>query len=308
MIEQINKAGKIYIWGAADMGKNALEYCRNGFTIAGFIDKRANSGFHEFCSKQVMAPSLFFAKDTGEKINIIIAVRYPIEVINWIMQETDYSHISIYIFDGRNSGNPLLYEVQNGEICVPEYMNKRFKEWKEYAVHYSKLNPFILKMFQTALDWIDEYGKETRICELGCGSGQFANMLFDHGYMEYTGIDFSSQAIELAKKANSCYADQFVCENVFSYLWKEKNKDSLFVLFEILEHINKDVELCNRIPKGSIIIFSVPNFKSFNHVHTFANLDSVQSKYKMFHIEKYLSLPASANADKRYHLVKATKI
>lgn len=303
---ETTKKRAAYIWGAALNGKYALEYCKDSFIIEAFIDKRADSAFNEFCSKPVVPPVQLSGEEENNK-DIIIAVRYPAEVVELIKHLEHRGNI--YIFDGRNRENPLLYKVENGEICVPEYMDKRFGEWSEYAEHYSRLNPFVLKMFYAAAKWISEYQKNTKICEIGCGSGQFANLLFDNGYTKYSGVDFSSRAIELAKKANKDYADKFFCENAFTYLQSHKNENNeLFIMFEVLEHINSDLELLNMFPCGSNIIFSVPNFKSFNHIRTFDNLAAIQSRYKMLKISDCIQLPASKNNDKIYCLVKATKI
>lgn len=215
------KKEKAYIYGAAKRGEAALMHCRDTFRITGFIDKRAGLEFSSFCSLPVISPNDFFAGlEQKEITDIIIAVRYPAEVVNLIT--TSYSehlkNINIYIFDGRSDENLLLYQVQEGEICTPQYMNKRFDELDEYSNHYSRLNPFVLQMFKHALEWIGKYDKNIQICELGCGSGQFANMLFDNGYIRYTGIDFSSKGIEMARGANPFYKNKFICTNALVYL------------------------------------------------------------------------------------------
>lgn len=293
-----------YIWGAAKAGEQALEHCKDSFHILGFIDKRAAADFQVFCSKPVLSPEQFFAEGK-RRADVIAAVRYPAEVVRELENKSFCEHI--YAFDGRSKENPFLYQVKEGEICAPEYMDKRFAEWQEYAWHYSKLSPFILQMFQTAMDWIGTQEKELPIYEIGCGSGQFANMLFDNGYLNYTGIDFSRQAIELAKRANPEYANQFICEDVFCSLSKNTGEKGLFVLFEVLEHMKKDEELLDMLPAGSKVIFSVPDFKSFNHIRTFDSLEAIQNRYDMLKVLKYLELPANENSSKFYHLVFAVK-
>lgn len=151
--------------------------------------------------------------------------------------------------------------------------------------------------------------RSIEICEIGCGCGQFANMLFDNGYTKYIGIDFSSQAIMLARKANPDHAEQFICEDAFSYLQSCQEKSgTLFIMFEVLEHIKKDIELLNMLPVGSNVIFSVPNFKSFNHIRTYDTLEFIENRYKMLKIRNYHELPANKNADKIYHLLHAVRI
>lgn len=310
MKEKPEEIRRAYIWGAAGYGQSALEYCKGSFHISGFIDRRADTCFHELAALPVISPQQFLYGDMVDRdtTDIIIAVKYPVEVIQLVMEFLEYRNSHLYIYDGRNIEKPLLYQVQEGEICVPEYMDKRFAEWAEYSVHYNMLNPFVLKLFHAVMDWIGKNEKNITICEIGCGSGQFANMLFDYGYTNYMGIDFSGQAIELAKKANPQYTDKFVCQNAFAYLESNKKLEiSVFVLLEVLEHVNQDRELLNMLPAGCTVIFSVPNFKSFNHIRVFDNLVSIQSRYGMLDIEGHIMLPANINNDKIYHLVFATK-
>ena len=217
--------------------------------------------------------------------------------------------MSIYIFDGRTQENPLLYRVDDGEICVPQYMDKRFAECGEYGAHYSELDPYILRMFTVAAGGVERYGKDGRICEIGCGSGQFANMLFDKGFSNYIGVDFSDQAIRMAQEANPANADRFVCCDAFEYLASCQDTDArCFVMLEVLEHMKKDRELLDLLPVGSGLVFSVPSFKSFNHMRRFDTLEDIKKRYDMLKIEEYQMLPASSvYADKKYHLVFAEK-
>lgn len=304
-IDYSTTGGGYYIWGAAEYGKAALNYCKDKLRVIGFIDKRAGTGFREFCAKPVLSPSQFISQaKIGD--NIIIAVSYPAEIVEFLEKQS--VRVKTFIFDGRSKENLLLYEARGGEICVPEYMNKRFAEWTEYAEHYTKLNPFVLSLFHAALKWVRRKDKRTAICELGCGSGQFANMLFDNGYLAYTGVDFSGQAIDLAKKANPKHAGSFICADAFRFLQTcKKESSSLFILFEVLEHIQKDVALLNMLPSGSTVIFSVPSFKSFNHVRTFASLDEIKKRYTMLTLLEHVEIPAGKNADKVYYLIFADK-
>lgn len=134
-------------------------------------------------------------------------------------------------------------------------------------------------------------------------------MLFDNGFTNYIGIDFSNKAIELAKKANPQYENNFVCADAFSFLKSyQYDEKTVFTTFEMLEHINKDRELLEMLPIGSDIIFSVPNFKSFNHLRTFDSLDAIKSRYTMLNIIDYTELPADEKGKNVFHLVYAKRI
>lgn len=291
---------KTYIWGAAKYGKRALDFCEKKFNIVGFVDKRADDNFKEFCSFPVISPSQFFSM--GSEFDLIIAIMYPAEILDVVSGLSN-----VYIFDGRNSDDLLLYEVKNHEISCPEYSDKRYKEWEPYHEHYNNQDPSILNIFSTALEYIKKM-PTPKIIEIGCGSGLFANMLFDNGFEDYLGIDFSPEAIRLAQTACPCYSDKFICCDAFEYLELcSQNDKAIYALFEVLEHIYKDIELVNMLPSGSNIIFSVPNFKSFNHVRTFDNLQQITDRYYMLNINQYYKIHGE-RSDIIYHLINATKV
>lgn len=295
-----------YIWGASDMGESALNYCKSKFNIKAFIDKKASENFKIFCTLPVIGTDDFIIQNNPQDITVIIAIRYPIEVISFL-EEKEF-HCKKFIFDGRNKENFFLYEVQEGEICIPEYMDKRYKEWDEYSMHYSKINPFILKLFSTAIKWMKDLKVTGQICEIGCGSGQFANMLFDNNFNNYLGIDFSHEAIKIAKRNVEKHKDRFICEDIFDYFTNKIPQADIFVTFEVLEHINKDIELLNLLPKGKFILFSVPNFRSFNHLRIYNDIEAIKDRYRMINILKYEKMDANSRWDKYYYLVLATII
>ena len=291
-----------YIWGAAKYGKIAVEYCAEKFNIVGFIDKRADEQFSAFVGYPVISPEVFFKNYDNEEI--ILAVTYPGELIE-ILKDRKFKS-KIYIFDGQNPDAPFIYEIKDYEICVPEYINKMFSELEEYSLHYSELSEYQTSLYNNILNMVKKYPKDIRICELGCGSGQMANMLFDNGYINYIGIDFSSEAIVLAKKANPMYKEKFICSDIFSNTTiNHFSKDTLFLCFEVLEHMEKDCKLFEMLPREANIVFSVPSFKSFNHLRTFNTVDDIKERYSMLDIIDYLQLPASQYKEKYFNLVLA---
>lgn len=120
--------------------------------------------------------------------------------------------------------------------------------------------------------------RETPILEIGCGVGQFANMLFDCGFSNYTGFDYAVEAIARAKANNPEHADRFFAENAFQTRLMEE-KYGLVISFEVLEHIQKDLEVLNRIRPGTKMLVSVPNFDDPYHVRYFPSEKDVRERY-----------------------------
>lgn len=119
-----------------------------------------------------------------------------------------------------------------------------------------------------------------RIIEIGCGAGQFARMLFDGGITDYTGIDYSKEAIKLARKNNPCNEESFICGDIFDLDILESNYDTV-VCLQTLEHIDNDIELIEKIRSGVKVVLSVPNFNSPTHVRFFDTKEEVASRYKL---------------------------
>lgn len=174
---------------------------------------------------------------------------------------------------------------------------------KEYHKHYTECGDY--KSWEKALEWIKE-NPSPRIIEIGCGPGQFAQMLFDHGITDYKGIDFSQIAIDMARKNNKKLSHAFMVDNaltseIFSGGY------NIVVVLEVLEHIESDLLLLNKIKKDSTIIFSVPNYNSESHVRWFDSQDSIIKRYgNIIKIEAIEDIPFPPTLNKIY-LIKGIK-
>lgn len=140
-----------YIWGAAEYGKRALEYCKGEFNMVGFVDRRAGEEFKEFCLMPVISPLELFTNTCGA-VSVIIAVSSPKSIIESILKNSDIREV--YFFDGQDADNLLIYKIQDGYICLPEqvekFLDKLLGEWDGYSKHYSKLSPQLIKLFNKA--------------------------------------------------------------------------------------------------------------------------------------------------------------
>lgn len=119
--------------------------------------------------------------------------------------------------------------------------------------------------------------KRERIIDFGCGSGQFAKLLVKKGKRFVKGYDFSKEAIHMARKMNYNIQGQFSVRNLLK-LGKLPAHD-LVICFEVLEHIEEDLAVIKKVPKGKRFIFSVPNFEYRSHVRKFDNIDEIITRY-----------------------------
>ena len=130
--------------------------------------------------------------------------------------------------------------------------------------------------WEKVLSWIDS---NERILELGCGVGQFAQMLIEAEKSYVYGFDFSTVAIENAKKINPEHNYRFMAKDI-----KEPSIYHLFgydviVCLEVLEHIADDRLIIKNVPSGKRVIFSVPNYMCSSHVRCFDDGPSIHKRY-----------------------------
>jgi len=116
------------------------------------------------------------------------------------------------------------------------------------------------------------------VVDIGCGPGQFAEYaLKKMPELVYTGFDFSSVAISQARRRTG--GAEFIVGNAFSSQLLIENAADVYILLEVLEHIEQDLELLGSMPSGASIVFSVPNFDSFGHVRFFLDKEEVFDRY-----------------------------
>ena len=129
---------------------------------------------------------------------------------------------------------------------------------------------------------------ELPIKDIGCGTGQFAEMLLKkHPDINYTGHDISDVAISIAiNRRLKCY---FYPINAYTVKF---NEDDFIISLETLEHID-DFKFIDRIPMGKEIVFTVPDFNDAAHVRYFKNITEIVNRYSRHfdfsHIEKFQS-------------------
>jgi len=135
---------------------------------------------------------------------------------------------------------------------------------------------------------LDNINKDEKIIDLGCGPGQFAQLAFRRNKNYIIGIDFSKEAIEMAKKRNPKHQNKFVLGDIKTSSLHDINYD-VVVLCEILEHIINDLEIIEKVAQNRRIIISLPSFGGEGHVRYFNNQKSIIDRYKNLIDIKYIS-------------------
>ena len=152
--------------------------------------------------------------------------------------------------------------------------NKNFKE-TIYENYFSKkvqknkpdvnLNQFLCWARLThkrVRDWLP-IDKNSKILDLGTGTGNFLIMMNSLGYKNLTGVDISDEQIKIAKSLSPDI--NFVKANLIEYLENNKDKYDLISLIDVLEHFERNeayyfLQLINKslIQAGRLII-QTPN-------------------------------------------------
>ena len=161
-----------------------------------------------------------------------------------------------------------------GEEKNASYYDNIFNVFPHYALD---VNGYNSPWFHISTLVMDMLNKEEKILELGCGTGQFAEILINKGYNYIHGMDFSPQAISMSKER--CKKDIFQCENIYKFNFNEIDFD-IAICIEVFEHIEKDLMIIRKIPKGKKIIFTVPSYDAGGHVRYFSHKEKVIKRFK----------------------------
>ena len=124
--------------------------------------------------------------------------------------------------------------------------------------------------------------KIKRVLEIGCGPGQLAAYLHEHGIEKYTGLDFSPQAIDMAKKRTP--TANFVVGDARDPAIHQTVEHDAIICTEVLEHIEDDLKVVAAFTPGKRCFCSVPNFPYESHVRHFVDAAEVAKRYGSFFV------------------------
>jgi len=122
------------------------------------------------------------------------------------------------------------------------------------------------------------------VIELGCGTGQLAEYLYNEGIKNYVGVDFSRSGLKMARvMSKQDFMEYDIREGMAGILkakgWEEE-PNIIVVAIEVFEHVADDLKIIREIPAGSELIWSVPNFDSEGHVRFFETDAIARERYE----------------------------
>ena len=130
----------------------------------------------------------------------------------------------------------------------------------DYHKEYAKLNPTYHEEDapRKIQDVINSYsGHPKSILDLGCGSGQLSELIYNsYNPSKYTAIDISQTAIDIAKD-NGSKKINWIVGDVFDF--KIKEKYDLVYIGDLVEHVDSDINFLNKVKVyGKNILIRIP--------------------------------------------------
>ncbi len=178
---------------------------------------------------------------------------------------------SIKRFIGKTAASP-----KHGEQ-PPSFYDQVYENSEEYAKPFWQSRYYFL--WTVIIDRLRRQ-RAKNILEIGCGSGQFAELLNRDIDVTYTGMDVSTTAIKHAE-SRQLARFEFVVDDALISPLLDGDYDTV-VCTEVLEHLERDLDLVQRIRPGSRCLCTVPNFPYISHVRHFENEEQVSARYGEF--------------------------
>jgi len=117
------------------------------------------------------------------------------------------------------------------------------------------------------MSWYGEYlpkSKSATILDIGCGFGKNVFALLESQYTEVTGVDISSEQVEVAKSELDL-GGRIKCGNALEFLLQDDRTYDCILLIDVLEHLDLSDALklgeliVARLKSGGILVLQVPN-------------------------------------------------
>ena len=138
-----------------------------------------------------------------------------------------------------------------------------------------------------------------RVLDLGCGAGHLAQMLSAKGVLAYLGVDFSAEALAVAR--GRC-PKWFLFENMElpQCIPAELGFEPTVVIFcQVLEHLPdpKDKDCLEALPRGKRVLLSLDIVDDLTQKRVFGDAHEVHERYgKLLEIKEMARIRVSGDA------------
>lgn len=170
-------------------------------------------------------------------------------------------------------GRPVETDPAAGEKAASFY-DEYYALEQKYHIHYTRSDYYFL--WAVIADRIENGGIRS-VLEIGCGPGQLAGMMMERGVPNWTGMDFSAKAVEMARL--NCPRGRFEVGDARTTDLHGRIEHDLVVCTEVLEHIESDLAVVSKFKPGVRCICTVPSFPYHSHVRHFKDRDEVAARY-----------------------------
>jgi ubiquinone/menaquinone biosynthesis C-methylase UbiE len=206
-------------------------------------------------------------------------------------------HPKLKHYAKRILGRPTVPPPVDG-VADAKWYDAAYRALEHYTVDYWQSHYYFL--WSVLADRIRTAGSRS-VLDIGCGPGQFASCLFGlTGIQEYTGMDFSAEAVAMAKRV--CERGRFVVGDATTTTIHQEIPHDVVVCTEVLEHVPSDHEVVVRFRPGVRCLCTVPNFDYDSHVRYFTSADDVAARYGRF-FERLDVWALRANQNHIYYLM-----
>ncbi len=148
------------------------------------------------------------------------------------------------------------------EIQFEKYEKKGAYHWADYSGGLMRMNAYTRARYDLALDCLKDLAlaPEARILDVGCGDGALSGLIRQDLGRSVTGVDASSLAIDLARKAFALRGleGQFKCVAGYGTGEPENGYDAV-VCSDVIEHVQEPLTMLSEIrrvllPGGHLVI------------------------------------------------------
>lgn len=180
--------------------------------------------------------------------------------------------------------------MKNKSEIYDSYFNNQY--WNSIKVE-NYYNDYYIYTDKSIWDLFKNMDKNIKILDLWCWFWGFANFCYKNWFHNYTGIDLSSDELEIAKKNFPNY--KFEHMNFFDYIESiQDNSCDIIYLSHVFEHLtleewSKLIKIVfNKLNKNGLFINYQPNADSYFHWTSWIYVDITHER--LYNIDSYRQL------------------